>query len=168
MIAPSRRSNSQAAIAVTCPRGTGSLTQRGGDVHADRKRLADRQAAGMSAQERGQVLAGRRLGDDEHPPFVSVDIENSGDPRITELGRALRIPAKLQLVLWAGNAGRQYLDGNLTVEPLVTAVPYLARSAVPQQAVKAVPARQFGPGLHQIGHSPSRRIGRKPRPPTAS
>src|SRR6185437_12688607 len=124
------------------------VRQRGGDLHADRKRLAGRQAAGAPAEERGQVLAGRRLSDDEHPPVVLVDVEDSDDPRMTEFGRALRIAAKLLLILWARNAGRQYFDGNLTVEPPVTAVPHLAPAAASQQAVEAVPARQFGPGFH--------------------
>jgi hypothetical protein len=70
-----------------------------------------------------------------------VYVEDSGDPGMTEFGRALNIPAELLLIVWGRNTGRQYLDGNLSVEPQVAAVPYLAHSAAPQQAVKAVPAR---------------------------
>jgi hypothetical protein len=43
-------------------------------------------------------------------------VEDDGDPRVTESGGALCVTAKLSLLARARNAGRQYLDGDLTVE----------------------------------------------------
>jgi hypothetical protein len=95
-------------------------------------------------------------------------IEDNSDPRMTESGSTLRFPAKPSLIVWVRNSSQQYLDGNLTVKAQVAAAPYLAKSTAPQQAFKAVPARQLGPGFHETRPFPSRRIGRKPRAATAS
>jgi hypothetical protein len=92
-----------------------------------------------------------------------IYVEDDSDPRVTEPGRTLRFPAKLSRFVWGRNTGEQYLHGNLTVEAQVAAAPYLTHSTAPQQAFKAVPARQLGPGFHDARPLPSRRIGRRPR-----
>jgi hypothetical protein len=105
-----------------------------------------------SPQEPGQILAVQQLHDNEHPPVMLTYVEDVGDPRMTESGRTLRFPGKLSRFVWVRSSGQQYLDGNLTADAQVAAAPYLARSAAPQQAFKAVPARQLGPGLHELAH----------------
>lgn len=114
-------------------------------------------------QEPCQILAVQQLHDNEHPPVMLTYAEDDGDPRMTESGRTLRLPAKLSRFVRVRNSGQEYLDGNLTVEAQVAAAPYLARSTTPQQAFKAVPAPQLGPGFHETRPLPSRRADRKPR-----
>jgi hypothetical protein len=114
----------------------------------------------MLPQEPGQILAVQQLHDNEHPPVMLTYVEDVGDPRMTEPGRTLRFPAELSRFVWVRSSGQQYLDCNLTVDAQVAAAPYLARSTAAQQAFKAVPARQLGPGLHETRPLPSRRTGR--------
>jgi len=59
-------------------------------------------------------------------------VEDDGDPRVTEPAGAPCVTGENCLLLArARNAGRQYLDGDLTVEDQVAAAPYLACPAVP-------------------------------------